>query len=87
MTPLQLELLSEPDTVTCGNPCSHEFCLSQDFVTDEDPSGPIFEQLVARGLMHRFECDTSIHYRNTPAGDLMVRVVKSLGDEGISKIP
>ena len=87
MTPLQLELLSEPDTVTCGNPCSDEFSRSLDFSTEGDETEPIFAQLIARGLVCRFECETAFHYRNTAAGDLMVRVVQSLGADGISKIP
>lgn len=84
---MQLELLSEPDGLTCGNPCSDELRRIHDFATEEDETAPILAQLVARGLMDRFECETAIHHRNTAVGDLVLRVVRSLGDDGISKVP
>ena len=63
---------SEP----CANPCTN---FSQDWGEEGDEHDlDVCLPLVARGLMYRFECENSVHYRNTPMGNLLASLAPSL---------
>jgi hypothetical protein len=73
LTNAEREMLETDIGLACGQPCGP---TELDDASADSDDIAVATELVRRGLMVRAECATCFHFRNTPMGDLVLRVVQ-----------